>query len=92
MNPKIGKPSFEVCPTVLLPPHVGEDVGGGGQGGAERQGPQDQGREGQEAQGEEPGEQGCQVGLFEAKFVLFFWTFGLRILENLLSSWPFFQV
>ena len=38
--------------------------------------------------------QGCQVGLFEAKYNKFglFLMFGLGIFENLLSSWPFFQV
>ena len=33
-------------------------------------------------------DQGCQAGLFEAKYD----KFGLQIFENLLSSWPFFQV
>ena len=37
--------------------------------------------------------QGCQVGLFEAKFdnLAFLKMFGLGIFENLLSSWPFFS-
>ena len=34
------------------------------------------------------GIQGCQVGLFEAKFGLFLNSWP----RNLLSSWPFFQV
>ena len=39
-------------------------------------------------------DQGCQVGLFEAKYDKFglFKTVGLKICVNLLSSWPFFQV
>ena len=38
-------------------------------------------------------DQGCQVGLFEAKFDKFglFLMFGLKIFKNVLSSWPFFK-
>ena len=40
------------------------------------------------------GKQGCQVGLFKARYDKFglFLTVGLEIVKNLLSSWPFFQV